>query len=276
MKNILYLTLVLFIAASCKSNKELNYDNPDAKVLFLHHSTGMNVYKGKKELLSRISSRFEHYTVPALIAEYNEQNGTKYAITEKAFPAGDPYPWNNYPYDYYNIWVKNAGSEPFMEEPTLEILTPEYDVIIFKHCFPVSNILEDDTIADINSDKKTMANYKLQYNAIKEKLHEYPETKFIVWTGAALTEQSTTKENALRAESFFNWVVNDWGAEEDNIFIWDFRALQTGGGLFLANDKAKNPWDSHLDPAFGEVAANELVQRVITVIQTESKNADSK
>ena len=52
---------------------------------------------------------------------------SKYFIEEKIFPKAEPYGWNNYPYDYYNIWVKNAGEQPFMEEPTLEILTKEYD-----------------------------------------------------------------------------------------------------------------------------------------------------
>ena len=33
-----------------------------------------------------------------------------------SFPKPNPYGWNNYPYDYYNIWVKNAGEELYMEE----------------------------------------------------------------------------------------------------------------------------------------------------------------
>ena len=89
------------------------------------------------------------------------------SIEEMAFPKASPYGWHNYPYDYYNIWVKNAGNEPFMEEPTLEILTKQYQVVIFKHCFPVSNIQPDQDSADINSDFKSLSNYKLQYLALK-------------------------------------------------------------------------------------------------------------
>ncbi|HBH49061.1 MAG TPA: hypothetical protein DDX98_10495 [Bacteroidales bacterium] len=267
MKNLIYLLVVIFIGSACKNNTELSYEEPDAKVIFLHHSTGMNVYKGKREFLSGFSSRFEKYSVPMFLQQYNEENGTKYAIKEQNFPTGNPYPWNNYPYDYYNIWVKNAGHEPYMEEPTLEMLTKEYDVIIFKHCFPVSNILEDDSVPDINSDKKTLANYKLQYTALKEKLHEFSETKFIVWTGAALVESKTTAENAKRAQDFAKWVTNIWGAEEDNIYIWDFRKLQTDGGLYLPVEKAKNEWDSHLNPDFGEVAAKDFTNKIISVIE---------
>jgi len=71
---------------------------------------------------------------------YNKKNNTDYFITEMPFPKSNPYGWKNYPYDYYNIWVKNSGDEPFMEEPTLEILTRDYNVIIFKHCYPVSRM----------------------------------------------------------------------------------------------------------------------------------------
>lgn len=35
----------------------------------------------------------------------------------------------------------------FMEEHTLEMLTREYQVIIFKHCFPVNKIAEDQASA---------------------------------------------------------------------------------------------------------------------------------
>ncbi len=41
------------------------------------------------------------------------------SLEEVAFPKSKPYGWNNYPYDYYNIWVNNAGPKPFMKEPTL-------------------------------------------------------------------------------------------------------------------------------------------------------------
>ena len=39
--------------------------------------------------------------------------------------------------------------------------------------------------ADVSSDVKSIENYQLQYSALKEKIYEFPETLFIVWTGAA-------------------------------------------------------------------------------------------
>ncbi len=269
MKTLTLSIISIFLLMACQNSNEVIVKNPEVRILFLHHSTGMNVYKGKRDFLSGLISRFEKFTVPTLIQEHNTKNGTKIAIREQNFPKGTPYPWSNYPYDYYNIWVKNGGAEPYMEEPTLEMLTPLYDIIVFKHCFPVSDILPYDSVSDINSDKKTIGNYTLQYQALKEKLLSFSDTKFVVWTGAALTKASTTEENALRAREFFDWVVNEWDQPGDNIFVWDFRKLQVGEGLYLPDEKATNAWDSHLDPNFGELAAQEFTKYLIEVINAD-------
>lgn len=70
---------------------------------------------------------------------------------------------------------KNAGESSFMEEPTLEILTRKYEIIAFKHCFPVGRILEDKGTPNIDSNEKRVENYKLQYNALKTKMHSFPD-----------------------------------------------------------------------------------------------------
>ncbi len=142
--------------------------------------------------------------LPSLFEKYNKENNKNYLIKEMTFPKASPYGWHNYPYDYYDIWVKNAGNQPYMEEPTLEMLTKQYQVIIFKHCYPVSNIQADKDSADINSDYKSMANYKLQYAALRDKLHEFPGTKFIVWTGAAQVKLLYQKMKQKELKSSFH------------------------------------------------------------------------
>jgi hypothetical protein len=204
--------------------------------------------------------------------QYNKINNKHYTIQEMAFPKESPYGWQNYPYDYYNIWVKNAGPEPFMEEPTLEILTKKYQVIIFKHCFPVSGIQPDKEVADINSDYKSLANYKLQYNAIRDKLHEFPDTKFILFTGAALVKGSGTEEEALRTKEFFTWVINEWDLPDDNIYIWDLYSLETEGGLYLKDEYATSPRDSHPNDKLASKAAELIFNRIIDVIDNDGKN----
>ncbi|MCK4636388.1 MAG: hypothetical protein KAT49_00755 [Methanomicrobia archaeon] len=90
----------------------------DVKIIFLHHSTGGCIWDGGVE------EWFENY---------NDAEGVNYQITAREYPAND-YPWENYPYDYWNIWINHAGKAPYRGQDTLEILTEDYDVIIWKHC----------------------------------------------------------------------------------------------------------------------------------------------
>jgi hypothetical protein len=220
----------------------------DSRIIYLHHSTGELIWKGG---------------VPEWLAGHNAKNGTRYAIEERAFPSGDPYPWKNYPYDYWNIWVRHAGSAAFMTEPTLEMLTGTYQVIVFKHCFPVSNIRADG-VSDVGSEDRTLANYRLQYDALKAKLRSFPRTRFLVWTGAALRAADTSPEKADRAKQFFDWVKDTWDEKGDNIYVWDFFALETDGGRFLAPSHASE--DSHPNEKFAAEVAPIFGRRLIEVI----------
>ncbi|MBF0566709.1 MAG: hypothetical protein HQK89_15900 [Nitrospirae bacterium] len=226
-------------------------DNRKASIIFLHHSTGQQIWNGG---------------VAQWFQSYNAQNGTDYRITEMAYP-NNPYPWENYPYDFWNIWVNHAGNVPFEGQVTLESLTKQYDVIVFKHCFPVSAVLPDTGRPDIHSKEKRVENYKLQYESLKRKLHEFPNTKFIIWTGAALLQSQTNNESAMRAKAFFEWVKNDWDDKGDNIYIWDFREMETGGGLYLRDDYAGRPGDSHPGRELSKRLAPLFGRRVVNVIQ---------
>lgn len=237
-------------------------------ILFLHHSTGRIIYNGGKEQNRIMRKLFPQKAyVPKWFYNYNMTNGTNYNISEQFFPKNNPYGWNNYPYDYYNIWVKNAGPVPYMEEPTLEILTQKYDLIIFKHCYPVSNIKNSLNKSDINSSEKSLENYKLQYLALKKKLNEFPNTKFLIWTGAAQVKSNISPEEASNAKAFFDWVKNEWNIDNDNIFIWDFYKLETDGQLFLKNENASKTNDSHPGKLFAEKVAPLFCKRIIEVIQ---------
>jgi len=262
MKKIFILIIILHLC-SCESNQQ-NMN----RIIFLHHSTGKNIWVGKTNRY--IHKLTKNGDVQKYFKEYNRKNSTNYVISERSFPKSIPYGWNNYPYDYYNIWVKNAGNELFMEEPTLEILTREYDVIIFKHCFPVSRIHEDTGIPDINSSEKRIENYILQYNALKNKMHEFPNNKFIIWTPAVCTKTQMTEDEAKRTLQFYKWMVNEWDEKGDNIFIWDFYKYETEGGLYLLDKNAHDPDNSHPGRQFsGRVAplfCNFIIDAIRSVI----------
>ena len=221
-----------------------------ANIIFLHHSTGGGVWGGG---------------VPEWFDNYNSTNGTTYSIIERAYPKDEPYGWANYPFDYYNIWVAHEGEAQYMTEDTLELLTDTYNVIIWKHCFPVSDIGDDSGPADVNSSEKTIGNYQEQYNALKEKMHEFPSVRFIVWTGAALVADDTDAASAVRARDFFTWVKETWDQPLDNIYVWDFFELETEGGNVLLGKYASG--DSHPNNEFNQYVAPLFSQRIVDVIQ---------
>jgi hypothetical protein len=234
----------------------------DLKIIYLHHSTGGVIWNGE-------TSNPKKANLPLLFEAYNKEQEKIISIEKMEFPKAQPYGWNNYPYDYYNIWVKNAGTDPFMEEPTLEILTKEYQVIIFKHCYPVSNIQSDQNNADINSELKTISNYKLQYNALRDKLHEFPDTKFILFTGAVNVKSNLTEDEAMRTKEFFKWVIDEWDIPGDNIYLWDLYNLETEGGLYFKDDFAVSATDSHPNKDFAGRVVKLLFNRIIDVIEND-------
>ena len=270
---VFIILLMIYPLNSCRK-KEKTFD---MNIIYLHHSTGGVIWQGTRvSLVTRVARKIstsladvvgKKARLPLLFERYNKDNNKNFSIEEMAFPKASPYGWHNYPYDYYNIWVKNAGNEPFTEEPTLEILTKQYQVVIFKHCFPVSNIQPDQDSADINSDFKSLANYKLQYLSLRDKLHEFPDTKFILFTGAAQVKSNITEDEAKRAKEFFKWVTDEWDFPGDNIHLWDLYTLETEGGLYFKNDYAVSENDSHPNIDFAGKAAQLLFNRIIDIIE---------
>jgi hypothetical protein len=263
---IIIVSFAMIVLTGCnhKGYKE-NVKKSAVNVLFLHHSTGNNIYNGGVE---------------QWCSEYNKNNTLKINFFQTYFPKAKKYRlfvygWNNYPYDYYNIWVKHGDAGSYKDEPTLKTLTPLWDVIIFKHCYPSSAIVEDGK-PDIDSPVKTLANYKLQYEALKKKLHEYPDTKFILWTGAVLTKKANTPDRAERAKEFHEWVKNVWDEPGDNIYLWDFYELETGGGVYLTDEYAVSPTNSHPNKEFSAKFAPLFCQRVVDVIKNNGSGTNMK
>lgn len=239
------------------------------KIVFLHHSTGNNIWLGKtNKYIYKLTQKGD---VQRFFSNYNNSNKTDYRITQLFFPKASPYGWNNYPYDYYNIWVKNGNNSFYLDEPTLITLTKEYDVIIFKHCFPVSRIKEDLGTPNIDSDEKRIENYKLQYNALKEKMHEYPNTKFIIWTPAVCIRNEINEGEAKRTYQFYKWMTDEWKEKGDNIYIWDFYKYETEGELYLQDKNAITQDNSHPGPEFSARVAPLFAKYIIDVVESGAK-----
>ena len=212
------------------------------RVIFLHHSTGRNLYNAG---------------VPARFAEYNEEHGTSFAISEVNYPTNG-YPWNNYPYDYWNLWVTVDGESnerqpacqpgnPNME--CLDGLASQYNVIVFKHCYPGADVGAEST-PSVSSARKTVENYKRQYRALRAEFAKYPNTIFIAWTLVPRRESATNEANAARAREFVDWVRDEWLTEVEgetypNIRIFDYWGHATGDDNYLRDEYENGSSDSH-------------------------------
>ncbi|PID91648.1 MAG: hypothetical protein CSA96_07400 [Bacteroidetes bacterium] len=269
MRKLVFIFALFIGLTACESNND-QIESPMNKIVFLHHSTGLKVWKGKtNRYVYKLTGKGD---VQSFINKYNRSHKTNFEIREQAFPTKEGYGWKNYPYDYYHIWVKNAGEEAYMGQPTLEMLSKEYGVIIFKHCYPVSKIQEDTGNPNIDSDERTLENYKLQYQALKEKLHAFPDTKFILWTPAVHVKANLTEGMADRTRAFYNWIMDEWNETGDNIYLWDFYALETEGSLYLQEKYASSPNDSHPNAAFAARAAKDFASFIIAVAEGSAEN----
>jgi len=233
-------------------------------VIFLHHSTGGNVYN--------------QGDVAEYISNYNTQNGTDVQITERAYP-NSPYPWNNYAYDYWNLWINSACDNASSGIECLESIASNYDIIIWKHCYPGAGIGDASGEGDITSSSKTIPNYKLQYRALRDKMDALPDNDFIVWTLAPLHRLATSEEQAARAGEFVNWVKNDWltedGKTHPNIFIFDFFGIVAEQGASPAQgfqyclkydfEGSHESSDSHPNTLANETAGPVFAQYIIDV-----------
>ena len=271
MKRLKSFCFIIFIVLFSQMVIQCNYRDQNrnvCKILFLHHSTGDAIWKGASKSIEIKGIHLgAEYDVPKWFTNNNITKGTSYQITEKTFPNAEPYGWLNYPYDYYNIWVKHAGDQKYRGESTLEMLTKDYKVIIFKHCYPVSILNSDSTKIDINSTEKTIENYKLQYIALKQKLLQFPDTKFILWTGPVMVQSQLTDSNARLTKSFFDWVRTTWDTQNDNIFLWDFYELETEGGMYIKPEYATSPTNSHPNKEFAQKLVPYFCQRIVDVIE---------
>lgn len=273
MKIVLYAIGIFMVCVSLLSMEGIGNQTfaseqnmkKGSSIVFLHHSTGQNILKGD---VGKIKYKlFKKGALEKWLEDYNKENGTAYTFNHQNFPKSKPYGWNNFPYDYYKIWVENAGNKPYKEEPTLEMLTQDYDTIVWKHCFPVSYIKEPEGTPDIASPIRTLDNYKLQYNALKEKMHQFPDTTFVVWTGATNVKKVIAEDAAKRMKEFVDWVVNEWDEPGDNIFLWDFYSLETEGGLYLKDEYAAGPEDSHPNVQFSSTVAPYFGQRIVSILE---------
>jgi hypothetical protein len=206
MKFVIISLFICFSSVKVYSQKN--------KAIFLIHSTGTNLFSEGK--------------VSDWVKTYNSANSTSFQINTRAYP-NTPWPWENYPYDYWKLWVDNSCNNSDSDIECLASIAANYGLVIFKHCYPGAGIESDIGKPDIRSSRKSLENYKLQYRALRTLMDGIPDKKFMVWTLVPLHRLATSAEAASRAYEFVNWVKTQWLTEDGklhpNISVFDFFSL---------------------------------------------------
>jgi hypothetical protein len=60
--------------------------------------------------------------------------------------------------------------------------------------------------------------------------------------------------------------MDTWDEPGDNIHIFDFRLLETGGSLYLPDKNAVSATNSHPNEEFSRYAAPKFCERIVEVI----------
>jgi len=223
------------------------------RIHFLHHSTGGNLIGGA----GGIAKMFD---------AYNLENGTNLLFTEEWSAPSD-----NYPYDYFSVTFTPAK---------LQDLALKYDVVIWKHCYPGSSILEDTGYPDINSSRKSIENYTLQYRTLRDRLDSHPDRKFILWTLPPLHRKASTADMARRAAQFTEWVKWEYlteNGDHPNQFIFDFRRYMTGPDNFLRYEYEldHNSSDSHPNQLANDTVCPIFFNSIIDILKKSVRVGDS-
>ncbi len=242
----------------------ISQNSADQSIIFLHHSTGANLYNS-----GNVASWF---------ASYNASHDTDYSISEMWYPTG-VYNQFNDPINYYRLWVSNLCANANYGAQCLDALAATKDVVVLKHCYTSANIVPDTGNPQINSATLSQENYKLQYRALRDFMDARPSKLFIILTlpprhRLASVTSGTAAETAARATAFSNWVKNTWLTEDakshPNIKVFDLHSYLIGTDNFLRYEyeASHTVGDSHpnskanqtLGPLFGQFIVDATAQ----------------
>jgi hypothetical protein len=243
-KKVLILICVLLLIGGGTIAQE---DEDGVRIIFMHHSTGAGVmHDGNvREGLTELGYQFWDH-------DYNDEglsDGDGNNLGYSWDVPGD----NTDPDGWYNIFNQPVTSPP---SNTLSHML-EYDVIIFKSCFPASAIYDDDMFDS----------YQEYYLSIRNVMDMYPEKMFIAWTTAPLVPNETNAEEATRARRWSEYLTSEEYIEgHPNVYVFDFFNLMADEDGFLRSDYRSDEWDSHPSERANRIAGPVLVDYIDQVI----------
>lgn len=203
-------------------------------LVWLHHSTGDELLKGG------LRAALDQNNINFFDINYKEAKVDDYVIGDHTDPKDFPTNFNNEKYfSVIRSWeLKGDGKK--------------HDVVMFKSCFPAS---------DIKSDSQFEA-YKKYYLSLLPTIKSNPEILFVGMSTPPLMKKETKAEHAKRARKWAKWITTEYPKMAPNVKIFDlFNALAIREGKpnenTLAPQFGTDKYDSHPSPS-GAKAATRL------------------
>lgn len=222
-------------------------------IIFVHHSVGTNLLNDtdlRQQFADAGYQFWDHgYNWEGLHDPAGKPTGYSYNIP------GD----GSDPHDYQRIFAQTVYSLPINALSDLM----QYEVIMFKSCFPASSIQSD----------RQLQEYKIWYLSMRDFMDQHPEKIFIALTPPPLVRKETTASEGQRARQLSDWLKsNEFTAGHPNVFVFDLFGS-------LADDNPESPTantlrveysngeDSHPTKAANEMVAPQLFDFVTRAIE---------
>ncbi len=263
--NFLLAVLAFGIPSFASGNIGYMETPQKTKVLFIHHSTGGNIIKqGKlRDLLKVKNPDIEFWDhsynlfpiLPNIVAKFTNYTGLTDNAGRMTTTDYDIVLSNNSPKEYAEIFSRDSS------DPTLSKIL-EYDVVIFKNCFPTSNIKDDGQLSQ----------NKAYYKQIRDSLKNYPTKKFVLFTSPPLRREVTSFEIASRARVLADWLKSpEFLEDSSNLYVFDLFGLlieQEGDNKnTLRRDFTSFIWlDSHPNKKANKLVAEILSDYLVKLI----------
>lgn len=237
-----------------------------ARLIFIHHSCGENWLADNHGGLGRALAKNNYFVSDTNYGWGPDGIGDRTDITD--WPE-----WFTGPSSgrYLKaLYRENGKHSPY----TRSLSDPggENQIIMFKSCFPNSNLEGRPTDPPARGDGLTVGNAKAIYNELLTYFATRPDKLFIVITAPPVQDRSF----AANARAFNTWLVTKWlaGYKGKNVAVFDFYNVLTGpnnhhrfskgGGEYITN-RGRNTLsyptngDDHPSPAGNRKATEEFV-----------------
>jgi hypothetical protein len=213
------------------------------RILFMHHSTGANLIRegGVRESFSALGYPFwDHgYNEEGLVDQAGNSTGANFEVPDD----------NTNPDGWAAVFAQTVTTPPSTTWSQLL----QYDVILFKSCFPASNITDDEMFA----------NYTQYYLSIRAVIDAHPDKLFVAFTPPPLVPNETEPANAERARQWAAYLASpEFVGSRENLVVFDFFTLLADANGTLRPEYRGDEWDSHPNQRANEAVGPLLVDFV--------------